>query len=214
MEKRLSYRILALVVLGLVGPTFAADLGKGNILFEWFENTTGTTLDQFVDGRNRNYPDNPSSFAWRDQFASPTNRSDNFGTHVRGYLYPPADGDYTFWIRGDDHSRLWLSTDDNPANKVLLCEVVGSTGAAEWTKFPAQKSNPVTLKANKKYYIEALHRDGTGGDHVGVGWGGPTIGAGPVIIAGMYLAPWIRPIDMMANTPRRPMANWACFSRC
>jgi hypothetical protein len=191
------------LVLGLVGNA-SGQLGKGKILFEWFEGTTGGNIDQLVDGRNPNYPDNPSSFEWRSSFQGPVNRSDNYGTRVRGYLYPPADGDYTFWIYSDDHSRLWLSTNDDPANKTLICEVNGYTGANEWTKFPEQKSSPITLKAGQKYYIEALHRDGTGGDNLGVGWGGPTIGAGPVIIDGVYLAAYLRAVDFMAANPDPP----------
>ncbi len=201
MDRRLSYGILALAILGLAGATSAEDLGKGNILFEWFDGTTGGNLDQFVDGRNWTYPDNPSSSAWRTSFEGPEARGDYYGTHVRGYLHPPADGDYTFWVASDDHSRVWLSTDENPANKALICEIVGYSGATEWTKYATQKSNPVALKAGRKYYIEALHRDGSGGDRLRVAWGGPTIGDGPVIIAGTYLSPWIRRADLIASTP-------------
>jgi len=200
MCRKLTYSLCIALVLGLVGSA-NGQLGKGKILFEWFEGTTGGNIDQLVDGRNPNYPNNPSSYEWRSSFLGPVNRSDNFGTRVRGYLYPPADGDYTFWIYSDDHSRLWLSTNDDPANKKLICEVNGYTGANEWTKFPEQKSSPITLKAGQRYYIEALHRDGTGGDLLGVGWGGPAIGAGPVIIDGVYLAAYLRAVDFMAGNP-------------
>jgi hypothetical protein len=201
MSKQWLHLVLVCAIVGSAGPLFAADLGKGKILFEWFENAAGGNVDQLVDGRNRHYPDDPNSYAWRDQFEGPVNRADYYGTRVRGYLYPPADGDYTFWIHSDDHSRLWLSTDEDPAHKVQLCQVNGSTGATEWTKFPEQKSAPVTLKAGRRYYIEALHRDGTGGDNLGAAWGGPVIGAGPVTIAGSYLAAFIRPVDLAASNP-------------
>jgi len=202
MSKTWQYVVLALAILGSAGPVFAADLGKGNILFEWFDGTTSaTTVAQIEDGRLWTYPDHPSSSAWRTSFEGPEARGDRYSTHVRGYLYPPADGDYTFWVASDDHSRVWLSTDEDPANKVLICEVTGNTGATEWAKYATQKSNPVTLKAGKKYFIEALHRDGTGGDRLRVAWGGPVIGAGPTIIAGTYLSPWIRPVDMKASNP-------------
>jgi len=95
MCRRLTYSICIGLVLGLVGSA-NGQLGKGKILFEWFEGTTGGNIDQLVDGRNPNYPNNPTSYEWRSSFLGPVNRSDNFGTRVRGYLYPPADGDYTF----------------------------------------------------------------------------------------------------------------------
>jgi hypothetical protein len=200
MCRKLTYSLCIALVLGLVGSA-NGQLGKGKILFEWFEGTTGGTIDQLVDGRNPNYPNNPTTYEWRSSFLGPVNRGDNFGTRVRGYLYPPADGNYTFWIYSDDHSRLWLSTNDDPANKKLICEVNGYTGANEWTTFPEQKSSPITLKAGQRYYIEALHRDGTGGDLLGVGWGGPAIGAGPVIIDGAFLAAYLRAVDFMAGNP-------------
>jgi len=201
MIRKVLTLIPCVAVLVLAGSASAGLYDKGTILFEWFNGTTGGNLDQFVDGRNPNYPDNPSQVEWRAIFQGPTNRGDNYGTHVRGYLYPPADGSYTFWISSDDHSRLWLSTDDNPANKSLICQVIGNTAALEWTKYPEQQSQPVTLQAGKKYYIEALHRDGTGGDNLAVGWGGPVIGTGPVVIAGEYLSPFIRAADFKAANP-------------
>ena len=202
MYRRMFYLTCFALMVALAGSTNAGLADKGTILFEWFNGTTGSDLNQAVDGRNRNYPDNPSEVEYRTVLQGPTTRGDNYMTHVRGYLYPPVTGDYTFWTSSDDHSRLWLSTDADPANKKLIAEVNGYTGALEWTKFPAQKSAPITLQAGQKYYIEVLHRDGTGGDNLAVAWGGPApIGAGPVLIDGQYLSPFIRAVDYLASTP-------------
>ena len=43
---------------------------------------------------------------------------DYYVTRMRGFFVPPIDDDYTFMIRSDDFSELYLSTDDDPANKV------------------------------------------------------------------------------------------------
>lgn len=175
-------------MLGLVDNA-SGEVCTGSILFEWFDGTTGDNLDEAVDGRNNNYPDNPNDSDWLPSFEGPTGRGNNYMTRVRGYLYPPTDGDYTFWIYSDDQSRLWLSTDDDPANMNLICELTSWTSPQQWDLYPEQKSIPVTLKGSQRYYIEALHRERGGGDCLGVGWGGPTIGDGPVIIDGMYLLP-------------------------
>ncbi|MHC4496817.1 MAG: PA14 domain-containing protein, partial [Planctomycetota bacterium] len=116
---------------------------------------------------------------------------DNYGCRALGYLYVPVDGEYEFWVAGDDNCELLLSTDDDPANAPVIAQVPGWTSQYEWTKYPEQKSSAVTLQAGKKYYIEALMKEGGGGDTLTVGWGGPTIGAGPVIIDGQYLSPWL-----------------------
>ena len=51
-------------------------------------------------------------------------------------------GDYTFWIAGDNNSELWLSLNDNPANKVIIGSVPEWTDSRQWDKFSSQKSAP------------------------------------------------------------------------
>ncbi len=202
MSKKWQHIVIALVILWSAGPILAADIGKGNILFEWFDGArSATNMAQITDGRLWRYPDNPTVSQWRTSFDGIDGRAEYYVTRVRGYVHPPADGDYTFWITSDDQSQLWLSTDENPANRGMISQVTGYSGATEWTKFPEQKSAAVTLKAGKKYYIEALHRDGSGGDRLRVAWSGPVIGTTQTIIAGTYLSPWIRPGDLKATNP-------------
>ncbi|MEK7994435.1 MAG: PA14 domain-containing protein, partial [Planctomycetota bacterium] len=185
------------VVLGLVGEALAQPTGE--ILFEYWFNITGTAIANLTG--NARYPNNPDDAEKRQNFQGNVNWRDNYGTRVRGYVYPPANGAYTFWISGDDYCQLFLSTDDDPAKKTMIAEVPGWTAASVWDKYPAQKSSPITLVAGKKYYIEALMKEGGGGDSLTVAWGGPTIGAGPVVIAGQYLSAIIRPSDYLAQAP-------------
>lgn len=103
-------------------------------------------------------------------FEGPTNIGTNYGTRISGYICPPADGEYTFWIASNDNSELWLSTDDNPANKVRIASVTGATGVRQWTKYSSQQSSPITLQTGQRYYIEALHKQGVGSDNISVGW--------------------------------------------
>ncbi|MHC4583054.1 MAG: PA14 domain-containing protein, partial [Planctomycetota bacterium] len=137
------------------------------------------------------YPDNPDMSELRDSFDSELDPGDNYGSRVRGYLYPPVDGDYEFWVSGDDNCELWLGKDADPSTASKICEVPGWTNQHEWTKYPEQKSSFITLQAGKKYYIEGLVKEGGGGDSLTAGWGGPVIGEGPVIIDGAYLSPWL-----------------------
>jgi len=197
MGKKLSYVVITLAILGLAGPA-VAQVGKGNILIEEWINTNGAVTDNLDTLRAYSqFPDNPSQSYWAKKFDRPDGPYDNWGGRFRGYLYPPQTGDYTFWTCSDDDSELWLSTDDSPAKIKLICNVEGwmpylawdGTGGAPGTNF---KSKPVSLQAGKKYYVEALWADGTGGGFQTVGWGGPGIGAGPVIIDGKYLSPVIR----------------------
>ena len=76
-------------------------------------------------------------------FEAPTNWADNYGTRLRGYITAPVTGSYTFWIASDDKGELWLSTDDDPLNKVKIASVPDHTDTREWDKFPSQKSSAV-----------------------------------------------------------------------
>ncbi|MHC4586461.1 MAG: PA14 domain-containing protein [Planctomycetota bacterium] len=189
------------VVLSMVGSA-RGQLGKGYILFEYWDNITGTAVSNLTD--DPRYPDSPDESMWWQTFEGEVGRGDNYGIRARGYVYPPVSGDYIFWISGDDESQLWLSTDDNPANIVQVSHVVSWTNSREWDKEDTQKSQPITLQAGQKYYIEALMKEGGGGDNLAVGWGGPTIGDGPVVIDGKYLSPVITSFAKVMQTAREP----------
>ena len=50
------------------------------------------------------------------------------------------------------------------------------------------QSDPVVLEAGKRYYIEAIHAEGGGGDYISVGWKVPD---GLIeIIGGEFLSPY------------------------
>jgi hypothetical protein len=193
------------LVLGLTAGSANAQIGKGNILFEYYWG--GGINDRLAQTyANPKWPDGWDEWEWRTSFVGPTNIGDSYATRVRGYLYPPADGDYTFWISSDNESELFLSTDDNPANVVMIATVMGTTtegwtNPLQWTKYPGQKSDVIYLEADKRYYVEVAATEGGGGDNLAVGWGGPVIGAGPVVIEGQYLSPWIRDMDYQASEP-------------
>ena len=195
MNAKLFHLVVALVLVWSAGSVMAADTGKGNILFEeWFDSsiTSLDTLQAFAE-----YPDNPHSSYWATAWDRPDGGEDYWGCRSRGYLYPPQTGDYTFWVASDDYSIVWLSTDEDPANKVQICSVdgwmnyqdfAGSTGSPG-ANF---KSAAIPLEAGRRYYVETIMHDGTGGGALSVAWGGPGIGSGPTVVDGEYLAPWIR----------------------
>ena len=115
---------------------------------------------------------------------------DNYGARIAGYIVPPRNGTYTFWVSSDDQGQLFLSSDDNPDN--LSVEPIAQvlTNVAEsppsWDEFPEQKSDPVELMAGKFYYFVAFAKEAGGNDSFHVGWQGPGIARS--IIGGIYLA--------------------------
>ena len=105
-------------------------------------------------------------------FEAPTNWADDYGTRLRGYITAPVTGSYTFWIASDDNSELWLSTNDNPANKVRIASVPTGRTRVSGISSQAKKSAAITLTAGQRYYVEALQKEGGGGDNLR--WAGPS----------------------------------------
>ncbi|RPI03824.1 MAG: VWA domain-containing protein [Calditrichaeota bacterium] len=159
----------------------------GVVLYEWWENISGTAIGDLT--KNPRYPDNPTGTKELTKWEIDVDKMDNYGTRMRGFLHPPSTGKYTFWISSDDLSELWLSTDDKPENKVQICKVASWTGSREWTKETNQQSKAITLEAGKHYYMETLHKEGTGGDNLAVAWQGE--GGKREVIGGDYLSLWI-----------------------
>ncbi len=115
------------------------------------------------------YPGNPSETVELDRLQT-ASRGDNYGTRIRGYLYPPQSGQYTFWIASDDQSALSLSTDHLPDNAKVIGGVPDYTPPQTWDADPKQKSESIYLDASRKYYFEILHKQGGGDDHLAVQW--------------------------------------------
>ena len=122
-------------------------------------------------------------------FEGPTNIGSHYGTRIRGYICAPANGNYHFYISSNDHSELWLSDGDDPANKIRIAFVNGATGVRQWDKYSSQRSTAIPLTKGGKYYIEALHKQGVGSDHIAVGWELPD-GTLERPIAGSRLSPF------------------------
>ncbi|MCU0963000.1 MAG: lamin tail domain-containing protein, partial [Pirellulaceae bacterium] len=152
-----------------LGITFTyAPQGDGFILREYWTGIGGVLVTDLTNSPG--YPDSPAGRAYETSFEGPVNWNDNYGTRMRGYVHPPTSGAYIFWISSDDYGELWLSTDEDPANKVQIASVPGWTDARQWTRYAAQQSAPIVLTVGRKYYIEALAKEGGGGDNIAVRW--------------------------------------------
>ncbi len=120
-----------------------------------------------------------------------TSIGDNYGRRLRAFLHPPTTGNYTFYIAGDNDCELWLSTDATIANATRIARMPWFTNIYEWDKWPSlQQSASIPLVAGRRYYIEVVHKEASGSDHVQVAWTGPGIST-PTVIAVDYLSPLV-----------------------
>ncbi|MDP6637089.1 MAG: lamin tail domain-containing protein [Phycisphaerae bacterium] len=196
LQSAQSYLLTVNNVDTLFGGVMPADLqesftfhleGSGTILREWWTGIGGNEISLLTG--NANYPDNPTGSEELTIFEGPTQFADSYGTRMRGYVHPPTTGNYVFWIATDDNGELWLSTDDDPANKQLIASVSGWAGVRDWYKFASQESTEIHLVAGQRYYVEALQKEGNGGDNMAVAWRLPDA-TFEAPIPGNRLSPW------------------------
>ncbi len=160
----------------------------GQVIYERWNGGAGGDLDAARATIDSTAPD----FSGRlTTFISPVNVEEPAGTdlhytgRLRGYFVPPVTGDYVFYHSSDDHGRLYLSTDSDPANiKIIAAEPVWN-GSASWNttdrrnaKAPENRSNTydatewpdghtISLEGGQKYYIEDIWDETGGGDDGG-----------------------------------------------
>ncbi|GEP45049.1 hypothetical protein BGE01nite_43400 [Brevifollis gellanilyticus] len=167
-----------------------AVLGSGTILRELWTNISTSNLSALTSSNK--YPNSPNSSTQLTSFETPTNSADNYGQRLRGWVHPPVTGQYRFWIAGDDECRLLLSTNDSAANATMIAQVPqgGWTESRDWIEYDSQASVLINLVAGQRYYIEALHKEGGGGDNLAVGWLIPGATA-TTVVEGQYLSPMV-----------------------
>ena len=182
--KRWVHAIVAVLFIGS-GLVRAQEHG---ILREVFSGIGGGSVADLTNSPA--FPNNPTTTnIVLTGFEAPSEVEDNYGQRMRGYISPPVSGKYTFWIASDDGSSLYLSTDSDPVNCRLISWVGAWTSSREWTKEANQQSVPITLVAGDNYYIEALQKEGGGGDNLAVRWLRPDgVDEGP--IPNSYLLPF------------------------
>lgn len=147
------------------GPT------RGGLTVEIYLGIPGTAVQSLLDDpRFGVEPDRTgftTSFTSREVLTDSS--TENYGGRIHGWIVPTTSGDYEFFIRSDDASQLFLSTDDKPENAAVIAEETGCCGAFE-EPGALETSAPVTLTAGRRYYVQALWKEGGGGDYCDVAW--------------------------------------------
>jgi hypothetical protein len=107
----------------------------------------------------------------------------DYTERVSALFYPPATDDYVFFVNSDDQSDLYISTDNTPANAVLVAQEVNWSNPWQWqqdsgaagvnpTKCSATWADPagntpwasgIHMVKGTPYYIAGIHYQGGGG---------------------------------------------------
>ncbi|MBM3846799.1 MAG: hypothetical protein FJ405_11025, partial [Verrucomicrobia bacterium] len=161
-----TFRWLIVGVAWVVGVTVQAQTtGVSRDLFRGVstnDNTYATTVvfTNLVPSANSITPD----------FETPNNLGDAFGDRLRAFILPSITGNHVFGIASDEWSDLFLSDGEFPAGRTRIAFVNEATAPREYTREPNQQSAPVFLEAGRRYYIEAVRKEGRGPDHLSVRW--------------------------------------------
>jgi len=146
---------------------------SGTITYEKFNNIPGASISDLRKAKK--FPDQPDETGSLDRLEAKSNTGEEYGLRMRGYLHPPEDGSYEFFLESDNGSEFWLSDDTDPNHlKRLLDNTRGS--------------QRVSLKKNQTRYFEALLKERYGDDFLRVGWMHPDKRRESVI-PGKYLSP-------------------------
>jgi hypothetical protein len=126
-----------------------------------------------------------------------------YGTRMSTFITPAVTTNYIFYLSADNTGILWLSTDDNPANKhaiaygtldasfaeprqwsnansavdtnVLAASLVNVPEATFWPVVDGSNIPVITLTAGQRYYLEVDQRETAGNASVNtVTWDGGT----------------------------------------
>jgi hypothetical protein len=170
---------------------------NGVLKFSYWGGITGTPVDNLL--ADPRYPASPdwtgAVFSINSRDILPTDVNIDYGATMEGYLTPTESGEYDFFLRSDDASRLEISTDATEANLWWQAEEYGCCSAFlepnDAAKPTVTTSLPVALVANQRYFIRVTYKEGGGGDYAQVAWrkvGDTTPAASLLPIPSKYLS--------------------------
>src|ERR1051325_11454056 len=147
---------------GIVTNVYAFVRSCGLLLFEAYPTGGGNAVSDLTAFSG--YPNNPDTVRYITAMDSrqvyPTDTREGYGARMTGFFVPQVTTNYTFYLRSDDASELWLSTDATEGNKVKITEETGCCNA-----FSAHASGSIPLVKGQAYWIQLLYKEGTGGDY-------------------------------------------------
>ncbi|MCH7921299.1 MAG: hypothetical protein IIC50_25425, partial [Planctomycetes bacterium] len=103
--------------------------------------------------------------------------TDTYYANLWGWVTIPETGTYTWHLHGDNHSVLYIGTNENWESVEEVASIDGWSNIAEWNKYPTQTSQTFQYSAGQELAVWAIMVEGGGGDNLGIAWTLPGAGA-------------------------------------
>ena len=178
----------------------AAPVAAGVRCEIWYHTPPGQVEDALTDPALRRPPDEVQSLA-DSAFLPP--QQVPFVAAMRGWIHPPASGDYRFALSSDDTGLLLLSGDDGPAGLKPVASAPEWSPVDQFGYYDSQRSSPIHLDAGKRYLFESVVQNVDGAGHLQVAWIPPG-GKAFVTIPGSAVEPLPGGAPLWVSPPRRP----------
>ena len=148
------------------GNPFQVGGNQGHLELDVWNGITGTTVRNLTDSSK--FAGVPDQRTWTT--ATFQSMGDNYGARLRGTLTPTIPGEYHLYVSGNDAAELWFAQSGDRFGKRKVSWNSSPTNLQQWDLLESQKSEIIQLEANQSYHIEALLKDGSGSDHLSLGW--------------------------------------------
>jgi hypothetical protein len=170
LDEATSYTVVAPTVTDLKGNTYASapapftsfKMAPGFLNFAVYD--TGGGNDVAILTTHPSFPNSPRErlflTAFDSRTAYPDDSHEAYGGRITGLFIPPVSGNWIFYLRSDDGGELNMKPfGTDPAGKIQL-----TAEPACCNPFSAHASTPQALTAGVPVFIEALYKEGGGGD--------------------------------------------------
>lgn len=150
---------------------FTNEFAVGVVKFEAYHNISGTAVEALK--AESKFPASPDNVQLLTAIDTPNGYGENYGARVTGFIVPPKTASYNFFIRSDDASELFISSNETPPDVNTATPVAAETGCCAAFLEPGDgveetTAIPIAMVAGRKYAFVALLKEAGGGDYLQV----------------------------------------------
>ena len=115
------------------------------------------------------FPDNPDVESLLTLWEGPVDAANEYASQIVGWFVPAETDNYVFFTNSDGPSHLYLSPDDDPANKLLIAQQAKWAGVRQWQGSADNIESHISLKRSDRF-PELYPTEATDAEHEYATW--------------------------------------------